>query len=158
MVSKVFEKLVNNKTDDHLEKCDLFLISSMVLGFLDQLQIFSQLCLIKLLGLLTDLGLLKLWHLIYPRLLTGFGMLVFFRNLSLMEFQVRYLALFLLFSIIDGFELLWRESLHKNIQLLLEFLKGSFLVLRFSYYTLMAFLMMLSVIFLSMVMILISLL
>ena len=34
-----------------------------------------------------------------------FGMLVFFANLSLMEFQVRYLALFLLFSVIDSFEL-----------------------------------------------------
>ena len=74
----------------------------MVLGLLDQLLIFSQLYLIELLGLLTGLGLLELWHLIYPRLLTGFGMLVFFTNLSLMEFQVRYLALFLLFSVIDA--------------------------------------------------------
>ena len=38
-------------------------------------------------------------------------------------------------------------SLHKNIQLMLEFLKGPFLVLHVSYYTLMTFLMMLSVIF-----------
>ena len=36
-----------------------------------------------MLGLLTGLGLLELSHLIYPRLLTGFGMLVFFTNLSL---------------------------------------------------------------------------
>ena len=92
-----------------------FLNSSMVLGLLDQLQIFSQLYLIELLGLLTGLGLLKLWYLIYPRLLTGFGMLVFFTNLSLMEFQVRYLALFLLFSVIDGFEWFWMGSLQKNI-------------------------------------------
>ena len=35
MVSKVFEKLVNNRTVDHLEKCGL--ISSMVLGLLNQL-------------------------------------------------------------------------------------------------------------------------
>ena len=40
VVSKVFEKLVNNRIVDHLEKCGLFLISSMVLGLLDQLQIF----------------------------------------------------------------------------------------------------------------------
>ena len=60
----------------------------MVLGLLDQLHIFSQFYLIELLGLLTSLGLLELWHLIYPRLLTGFGMLVFFTNLSLMEFLV----------------------------------------------------------------------
>ena len=74
----------------------------MVLGLLDRLQIFSHLYLIELLELLTGLGLLELWHLIYPRLLTGFGMLVFFTNLSLKEFQVRYLASFLLFSVLDS--------------------------------------------------------
>ena len=31
------------------------------------------------------------------KLLTGFGMLVFYTNLNLMEFQVRYLALFFSF-------------------------------------------------------------
>ena len=40
-------------------------------------------------------------------------------------------------------------SLHKNIQLMLELLKASFLVLNFSYYTLMTFLI-LSAILLSM--------
>ena len=40
VVSKVFEKLVINRIVDHLENCGLFLISSMVLGLLDQLQIF----------------------------------------------------------------------------------------------------------------------
>ena len=99
-----------------------------------------------------DVGLLELYYLINPRLLTGFGMLIFFTNLSLMEFQVVYLALFLLFSVIDGFGWFWMGSLHMNIQLLLEFLKAPFLVLHFSYYTLMTFLMMLSVILLSMLM------
>ena len=129
----------------------------MVLGLLDQLLIFSQLYLIELLGLLTGLGLLELWHLIYPRLLTGFGMLVFFTNLRLMDFQVRYLALFLLFSVIDNFKWFWMESLHKNIQLRQEFLKTLFLVQDFSYYTLMIFLV-LSMILLSMLMILLSIL
>ena len=40
VVSKLFEKFVNNRIVDHLEKSDLFLISSMVLGLLDQLQTF----------------------------------------------------------------------------------------------------------------------
>ena len=40
VVNKVFEELVNNRIVDHLEKCGVFLISSMVLGLLDQLQIF----------------------------------------------------------------------------------------------------------------------
>ena len=50
VVSKVFEKPVNNRIVDHLEKCCLFLISSMVLGLLDQLQVLSQLYPIELLG------------------------------------------------------------------------------------------------------------
>ena len=68
------------------------------------------------------------------------------------------MALFLLFSVIDSIEWFWMESLHKNIQLMLEFLKAPFLVLHFSYYTVMTFLMMLSVILLSMLMILVSIL
>ena len=75
-----------------------------------------------------------------------------------MEFQVRYLALYLLFSVIDGFQWFSMGSLHHNIQLMLEFLKAPFLVLYFSYYTLMTFLMMLSMILLSMLMILLSIL
>ena len=58
-------------------------------------------------------------------------MLVFFGNFSLMEFQVRYLALFLLFSVIDSFEWFSMTWLHKNIQLMPEFLKAPFLVLHF---------------------------
>ena len=131
-----------------------FLIFSTILGLLEQLHISSQLYLIELLGLLTGLGLPKLWYLIYPRLLTGFGMLVFFTNLSLMEFQVRYLALFLRFSVIDGFEWFWMESLYKNILLMLEFFKAPFLVLHF----LMTFLTMFSLILLSMLMILLFIL
>ena len=65
----------------------IFLISSMVLGLPDQLQIFLQLYLIELVGLLTGLGLLELQYLIYPILLTGFGMLVFFTDVRLMEIQ-----------------------------------------------------------------------
>ena len=83
-------------------------------------------------------------------------MLVFFTNLNLIEFQGKYLAVFLLFSVTDGCRWFWMGILHKNIQLMLEFLKAPFLVLHFSYYTLMTFLMMLSVILLSMLMILLS--
>ena len=83
-------------------------------------------------------------------------MFVFFTNLSLMEFQVRCLALFLLFLVIDSFECFWIESLHRSIQLILEFLKAPFLALHFSYYTLMTFLTTLSIILLSMLMIILS--
>ena len=72
----------------------------------------------------------------------------FFHKLNLMKFQVRYLALFLLFSVIGGLWWFWMGNLHKNIQLML--------VLHFSYYTSMTFRMILSVIFLYMLMILLS--
>ena len=75
-----------------------------------------------------------------------------------MEFQVRYLTLLLLFSAMGSFEWFWMGSIHKNIQLTLQFLKGPFLVLHFSCYILMTFLMMLSVILLSMLIIVLSIL
>ena len=155
MLSKVFEKLVNNRIVDNLEKVDFFLISSLVLGLFDQLQISSQLYLIELLGLLTGLELPELWRLIYPKLLAGFGMLVFFTNLSLYGISGQIFGLIsFFFAVIDGLEWFWMKRLQKNIQSVLEFLKASFLVLQFLYYTLMIFLKMLFVILLSMLMIL----
>ena len=62
LVSNVFEKLVDNRLLDYFEKCGL--LSDMVSGLLDQQQIFWQLYLVKLLGLLISLGLLELQHLI----------------------------------------------------------------------------------------------
>ena len=52
----------------------------------------------------------------------------------------------------------WMGSLHYNIQLMLELIKALLLVLHFSYYTLMSFLMILSVELLSMLMIILSVL
>ena len=52
LFSKIFEKLVNNVFVDNLEKYGLYLISSMVLCPLIQLQIFWELHSIVLLGLL----------------------------------------------------------------------------------------------------------
>ena len=57
------------------------------------------------------------------------------------------------FSVIDGL-----RNLDKSIQLMLEFLKALFLGLQFSYYPLMTFLVMLSVILLSMLMMVLSIL
>ena len=75
-----------------------------------------------------------------------------------MEFQIRYLTLFLLFSAISSFEWFWMQSLHKNTQLMLEFLEAPFLVLYFFQYTLITFLTMLSMTLLSILMILLSVL
>ena len=71
VVSKVFEKLVNNGIVDHLGKCGLF--SDFKNDFRSSQSTADLLTinLIELLGLLTGLGLLELWHLIYPRCLQG---------------------------------------------------------------------------------------
>ena len=76
-----------------------------------------------------------------------------------MKFQVRYLTLFGLFSVIDGIGWCWmgKEYL-KNKQIMLEFLKAPFLALEFSRHTLMTFLMMLPVILLSVLMMVLSIL
>ena len=87
----------------------------MVLGLLSQLKIFWQLCLIELQGLLPGLGLIELYHLIYPKLLIEFGILVLFTKLGLMEFQVRYLALFLFFSVMGSFGWFWMGILHNDL-------------------------------------------
>ena len=111
----------------------------MVSGPLDQLLIFRQLYLIELLGFSARLGLCKLWHLLHIRLFTEFGMLVCVTNSNLMQFQFWYLAGFCLFSVVDCFGWFWMGSLCNRIKLMLEFLKASFLVLHFSYYTLVTF-------------------
>ena len=75
-VVPVFKNVRERSTAENYRPVSLFsvvskvLISSMVLGLLDQLLILSQLYLIELRGLLTGLGLLELWHLIW--FLTGF--------------------------------------------------------------------------------------
>ena len=89
---------MNTRIVDHLEKCGRF--SDFQYDFrssrstADLLTVVSD----RIARAFTNLGPFELWHWIYPRLLTGCGMLFFFTNLSLMGFQVRHLALFLLFS------------------------------------------------------------
>ena len=60
VVSKAFEKLVNNRIFDHLEKCGLF--SDFQYGFRSSRSTADLLTmyLLELLGLLTVLGLLEL--------------------------------------------------------------------------------------------------
>ena len=102
MCLKLFEKLKNNILYDHLKKFCIFFISSMVSGLFVQLNTYWQLDLIELLVAVIGLGILQLWHLIYPRLSTKCSMLVFFTNSIFMEFFVRCLSLFCLFLVIDG--------------------------------------------------------
>ena len=99
VVSKVFEKLVNNRIADHLEKCGLF--SDFQYGFrssrstADLLTVvsdriaraFNRSGATRAVTLDISKAFDRVWHA---------GLLH-----KLMEFQVRYLALFLLFSVID---------------------------------------------------------
>ena len=119
----------------------------MILGLLDQLKIFSQFHLIELPGLLTGLGLLNIskafdrdWHASLLHKLKSYGISgQIFSHISFF-LNNRRLGMVLMVRM---------ESLHKNFQLMLEILKAPFLVLHFSYYTLMIFLTILSVILLS---------
>ena len=158
VVSGIFEGLVNNRIVDHLQKSDLF--SDIQYGFrsfqstADVLTAVSD----RIARAFNKSGATRAVALDISKALTGFGMLVHFTNLSLMEFQVGYLTIILLFSVIDCFEWFWMESLHKNNQIILEFLKAPFVVLHFFCCILMTFLMTLSVILLSMLIILLSIL
>ena len=158
MVSKVFEKIVNNRIVDDLEKYVVF--SDFLYHFrscqstVDLLTIvsdriaraFSRCGSTLAVALDKSKAFDRVWHAGLLHKLKFYGILV------------RYLALFLLFSVIDGFKWFWMESLYKSIQLILEFLKPPFLILHFSYFTLMTYLTMLSVILLSMLMMLLSIL
>ena len=136
----VVGKLVNNRIVDHLEKYGLF--SDFQYGFM------SSRSTADLLTVVSD------------RIARDFNRSGVTRAVALdsAEFGMlaRYLLLFLLFSVIGGFGWFWKGNLYKTIQLMLEFLKAPFLVLHFSYHTLKTFLMMLSAILLSMLMILLS--
>ena len=153
VVSKVFEKLVNNRIVDHLQKCGLFLISSMVLGLLDQLQIFSQLYLIELLGIFvrsylscSSWCIQGFWHGLASWSPQTLGLWCF--RSDIWHYFYFFFSNRQIQVVLDG--------LYKNIQLMQEFLKAPFLLLPFSYYTLMTFLMMLSVILLFVLMMVLS--
>ena len=137
VVSKFFEKLVKIMFLDHLEKCSLF--SDFQYGFrfsrsnIDLMTVASD----KITRACSNSGATQILAL--DRAVTEFDMLIFFTNVSLMEFWVRYLTLLCLFSVIGSLECFWIGSIYKNIQLTLEFLKAPLMVLQFSYYTLMTF-------------------
>ena len=150
VVSKVSEKLINNRIVDHFGKCGLF--SDFQYGFrssqstADLLTVvsdriaraFNRSGAARTVALDISKAFYRVWYAGLLHKLNSYGT------------SGQILALILLFSVKDSFEWFWMRILHKNIQLMLEFRKVLFLVLHLSYFTLMTFLMMLSVILLSM--------
>ena len=143
VISKVFGKLINNRIVDGLEKCGLS--TDFQYGFR------SSRSTADLLTVVSD-RIARALNMCRPTQADTLDLSKVFDRVwhdGLLH-KLIYLTLFLLFSVTDGFEWFWMESLHKNIQLMLKSLKAPLLVLHFSYYILMAFLMMISVILLSM--------
>ena len=153
VVSKVFEKLVNNMLVDHLEKHGLF--SDYQYGYRSSqltadpqtvvsgriARAFNRSGATQAVALDISKAFERVWNA---------------SLLSSMEFRIRYLVLFRLFLLTEVFKWFWMGILHKNIQIMLEFLKAPFLVVCFSYNALMTFLIMLSLILFSVLMILLS--
>ena len=97
MVGKVFEKLVNNRIVDQLEKCGLF--SDVQYGFRSSRSTADLLTVLfdRTGGALNRSGATRAVALDISKVFDRVCMVVFFTNLSLLEFQVRYLVLFPLF-------------------------------------------------------------
>ena len=120
----------------------------MVLGLPDQLQIFSDRIATAFnrsgatwaVALNISKAFDRIWHASLLHKLKSYGI-----SGQIFGLISSFLSSRQLWVVLDG-------SLHKNIQLMLEFLKALFLVLYFFYYTLVTFLMMLSVILLYMLM------
>ena len=134
VVIKVFEKLVNNRIVDYIEKCGLF--SDFQYGkwksspsAADLLTVISD----RIARACNRSGATPAVALEISKAFDRVWLAGLLHKLKFMEFHVRYLALSLLFSVIDNFEWFWIDSHHKNIQLMLAFLKAPFLVLHFSY-------------------------
>ena len=89
----------------------VFLFSETFASLLVLLLIFWHLLLIELLECLRPLVLLKLWYLIYQRLFTEPGILVFFTNLGYMELGKGVFILLSHFLIVKDFELFWGTRL-----------------------------------------------
>ena len=93
---------------------------------------------------------------LYPRLLVGFGKLFFFANLSLQYFRLDFEHFFCHFSVVDGFGSSWMGRHCWSTPLMLVFLKTPYFVLYFPCYTLMIFLIILSAMLLSKLVVLLS--
>ena len=106
VVSKLFEKLINNRIFDHLEKCGLFY--DFQYGFRSSRSTAGPLTVVS------------------DRIVR-----VFNRSRATRALALDISKAVCLFLVIDSFRLFWMGSLHKIIQLMLQFLRAPFLVQHF---------------------------
>ena len=121
VVSKLFEKLINNRIFDHLEKCGLFY--DFQYGFRSSRSTADFLTVVS------------------DRIPRAFNRSGATRAVAIDIFKafdrawqaslLQKLKSYILLLVIDGFEWFWMGSLHKNIQLMLQFLRAPFLVQHF---------------------------
>ena len=156
VVSKVFEKLVNNRIADHLEKCGLF--SDFQYGFRSSRSTADLLTVVsdridrafnrsgptRAVALDISKAFNRVWHAGLLHKLKSYG--ISGQTFGLIS---SFLSNRRLQVILDG-----KSSQEYPVNASVP--QGLFLVLHFSYYALMTFLMMLSVILLSMLTILLS--
>ena len=156
VVSKVFEKLVNNRSVDHLEKCGLFSNFQYVFrssgSTADLLTVvsdriaraFNRSGATQAVALDISKAFDRVWHAGLLHKLKSYGISGQIFGLISSFLSNRWLRV-----VLDG-----KSSQEYPVNAGIP--QRSILVLHFSYYTLMTFLMMLSVILLSMLMILLS--
>ena len=156
VVSKVFEKLVNNRMVDHQEKCGLF--SDFQYGFrssrstADLLTVvsdtiakaFNRSGATRAVALDISKTFDRFWHAGFLHKLKSYGI-----SGQIFDLISYFLSNRRLQVVLDG-----KSSQEYPVNAGVP--QGLFLVLHFSYYTLMTFLMMLSIILLSLLMILLS--
>ena len=153
VVSKVFEKLANNRIVNHLEKCGIF--SDFQYGFR------SSQSTADLLTLVPD-RIARVFNMSGATRAVALDISQAFERVchaGLLHKLKSHGISGQIFGLISSFlsnRQLGVGHLCNNIQLMLKFLKGLLLVLHFSYYVLITFLIMLCVILLFMLMILLS--
>ena len=159
VVRKVFEKLVDNRIVDHLEKCGLF--SDFQYGFRSSRSAADLLTVVcdRIARAFNRSGATRTVALdiskAFDRVCHA-GLLHKPKSYRISSQIFSLISSFLrrVYSVLGSFRCFWMGNIYKNIQLMLEFLKGPVLVLHFSYYTLMTFLMMLSIVLLFILMVL----
>ena len=113
-VSKVFEKLVNNRIVDHPKKSALF--SDFQYGFRSSWSIADLLTVVsnRIAWVFNKSGATQAIAIDISKGFNRVCMLGFITNWSLIEYLVRYLALLLLFSVIEGLVWFWMRRPHKD--------------------------------------------